>query len=164
MIKAVERARAAAEKALEEANARMTTTEARLRVLATEKDVGIQALSQEKINQASLELSLIEKEKWRASESNRLTAALGESRAKMRKEWLNKAKEYAMHFRWSTLLFIHEKHPRIDLSEIDFGSLRGNNVVDPNNESTTTLAEKASGDEKEGGSDVVEDVEEVAGP
>ena len=54
-----------AEKALEEANARMAITEVRLRVLVVEKDAAIQVLSQEKISRANVKLSLVEEKEWR---------------------------------------------------------------------------------------------------
>ena len=101
---------------------------------------------------------MAEEKEWGAGELNRLVATLKEAKAEMRNEELDKAKEYTMRF------FIYEKHLRIDLSKIDFGSLRGNNVVDLNDGSIMALVEKTSGDKEEGGSDVAEDVEEVCGP
>ena len=56
------------------------------------------------------------------------------------------------------------RHSGIELFGIDFGSLKGNNVVDPNNGSALTLVEEASGDEEEGGSNVANDVKEVHDP
>ena len=82
----------------------------------------------------------------------------------MRNGGLNKAKEYAMHFLHSTIFFIRERHLGIDLFGVDFGSLRGNNIVDSNDESAPALIEEASDNEEEGGSDITEDVEEVLGP
>ena len=73
----------------------------------------------------------------------------------MRNEGLDKAEEYAMRFHWFVIFLILERHPGIDLSEINFGSLRGNNVIDPNDGSIVALDEEASGEEDEGGSDVV---------
>ena len=64
----------------------------------------------------------------------------------------------------SVIFFSRERHMGIDLSGIDFGSLRGNNVVDANDESAPALIEKVSDNEENGGSDVVDDVEEVSGP
>ena len=52
----------------------------------------------------------------------------------------------------------------IDLSGIDFGSLRGNNIIDPDDRLDSTLVKEASDNEKEGGSDVADDVEKVLSP
>ena len=82
----------------------------------------------------------------------------------MRNVGLDQAKVYTMCFRWYAIFLIRERHLGIDLYEIDFGSLKGNNIVDPNDGSIAALAEKISGDKKKGGSDVAEDVKEVLGP
>ena len=68
----------------------MATTEARLRVLAIEKDAAIQALSQGQVNRANVELFLVEEKKWKASKPNRLATTLGDAKAKMRNEGLDK--------------------------------------------------------------------------
>ena len=110
---------------------------------------------------SNMKLFLAEEKEWRVGELNRLAVALRDARAEMRKKGLDKAKEYAMCFRWSAIFLICEKLSGIDLYEIDFSSLKGNNVVDPNDGSTTSLVKKANGDEEDGGSDVAEDVKEV---
>ena len=58
------------------------------------------------------------------------------------------------------LFLVKERHPNIDLFGINLASLRGNNVVDPEDGSVVAPASQ-SGDGEEGNLDVVEDVEET---
>ena len=64
-----------------------------------------------------------------------------------------------MHFRRSIIFLIREKRLGIDLFKIDFGNLRGNNVIDPNDVSIATLIEEASDDDEKGWSNIAKDVE-----
>ena len=57
-----------------------------------------------------------------------------EAKAELKKGALAMAVEYAMRFRRSALFLIREKH-----LGIDFSKMRGSNVVDPNDGSTTSL-------------------------
>ena len=99
-------------------------------VLSTEKESVEQALSQEKVNRTNVELFLAQEKEWKVGEPSRVNAALEVARAIMQKEDLDKVVEYAMFFRRSVLFLVTERHPSIDLSEINFASLKGNNVVD----------------------------------
>ena len=67
----------------------------------------------------------------------------------MQKEFLDKAVKYAMRFRRSMLFLVKERHHGIDLSRINFVSLRGNNVVYLENGSILAPANQG-GDGEEG--------------
>ena len=78
----------------------------------------------------------------------------------MQKEFLDKAVEYAMRFRRSMLFLVKERHHGIDLSGINFVSLRGNNVVYLENGSILAPANQG-GDGEEGDSNVVKDIKKT---
>ena len=61
-----------------------------------------------------------------------------------------------MRFRRSTLFLIKEKHIGINLFVINFVSMKGNNIVDPNDGSVTTPVSevKKEGDDSKDAEDV----------
>ena len=79
---------------------------ARLGVLTYEKEVSVQAQSQENISQGNMELFLAQEKEWRASELDKLFAALEEAKVRMWHKGINKAVEYIMRFRRFTLFLI----------------------------------------------------------
>ena len=78
----------------------------------------------------------------------------------MQKEGLDKVVEYAMFFRRSVLFLVTERHPSIDLFEINFASLKGNNVVDLDDGFVVALT-SYGGNDKKGDSNAVEDTKET---
>ena len=79
VIRAVDGARAFAEKVLEEANARVAAFEDKLGALSIEKDLMDQALALEKIGWANADFALVKEKEWREDELNRLVAIKAET-------------------------------------------------------------------------------------
>ena len=65
----------------------------------------------------------------------------------MREEAIIKAVEFGMHFWQSTLFLIRKVHFGIDHFGVNFASMKGNNVVDPNDGSVAALAGEVDDDE-----------------
>ena len=85
----------------------------------------------------------------------------GEAKAELNDGALNTLVEYVIRFLRSALFLIREKHLGIDLSRINFASMRGNNVVDPNNGSIVTLVGKV--EEKRDDSKDAKDMQDAFG-
>ena len=63
-----------------------------------------------------------------------------EAKAELKKGAIATVVEYAMRFRQLALFLIKEKYLGINLFRINFASMRGNMVVDPNDGSVVTPA------------------------
>ena len=92
---------------------------------------------------------MAKEKEWREGEPSKLVVIKVEAKAEIREEAIAKAVQFGMRFWQSVLLLIRQKHSSIDLSGINFASIEGNNIVDPNDESIVVLAGKVGDDERE---------------
>ena len=111
--------------------------ETRLGQALSEKDALVKkvvkvehALLDERLAQATSNQDLIEAKNWQVKKEERLNVAKEE----VKWEALSDIIKFGIGFKCSTFYLIKMRHPRLDLYRVDFTTLQGHDIIDPDDD------------------------------